>query len=104
VIWHGTLPGEPDFSGSSRTLAMAYDGSRTGREPDRDIYIAFNAWQEPLRFVIPYAPQGRPWRRVVDTSLAAPQDIVGLDEGPRYQPGATYTVAAHSLIVLVGEG
>jgi glycogen operon protein len=104
VIWHGTLPGEPDFGGGSRTLALAYDGSRTGREPDRDLYIAFNAWQEPLRFVIPYAPQGRPWRRAVDTSLAAPQDIVGPEEGPRYLPGASYTVAAHSLIVLIGEG
>ena len=26
---------------------------------------------------------GQAWRRVVDTALASPLDIVGLDEGPR---------------------
>ncbi|MGL4553927.1 MAG: glycogen debranching protein GlgX [Gemmataceae bacterium] len=104
VIWHGTTPGDPDFGGYSRTLALALDGSRTGREPDRDIYVAFNGWRDPLRFVLPYAPQGRPWRLTVDTSLPSPKDIVGLDEGPRLPPGTGYTVGPYSLIVLIGEG
>lgn len=104
VIWHGTTPGDPDFNGHSHALAFALDGSRTGREPDRDIYVAFNAWNQPLRFVLPFAPQGRPWRRTVDTSLPSPSEIVGLDEGPRLLPGMAYNVGPHSLIVLIGEG
>src|SRR5262249_50582791 len=32
VIWHGVEPHAPDFSPGSRTLAMALDGSQTGRE------------------------------------------------------------------------
>jgi glycogen operon protein len=103
VVWHGVVPGKPDFSSWSRSLALALDGRRTGREPDRDIYMAFNAWTEPLPFRIPQGPQGRPWRRVVDTSLASPQDIVGLDEGPHVPVGSTYRVAPYSTVVLIGE-
>ncbi len=104
VVWHGVIPYKPDFSPWSRSLALALDGRRTGRESDRDIYMAFNAWVEPLHFRIPPAPQGRPWRRVVDTALASPLDIVGLDEGPQVAVGATYPVVPFSTVVLIAEG
>ncbi len=103
VIWHGVVPNKPDFSPWSRSVALALDGRRTGREPDRDIYMAFNAWTEALPFRIPPAPQGRSWRRVVDTSLASPQDIVGLDEGPCVPVGSTYRVAPYSTVVLIAQ-
>src|SRR5262249_60219931 len=83
VIWHGVEPHAPDFSPGSRTLAMALDGSQTGREPDRDFYVACNAWIDPLQFRIPRSPSGKAWRRTIDTALPSPLDIVGLDEGPR---------------------
>jgi glycogen operon protein len=104
VLWHGTEPGEPDFSKDSRTLAFALDGSQTGREPDRDFYVACNAWREGLAFGVPPSPSGRPWHRAVDTALASPLDIVGLDEGPVVPAGTSYPVAAHSLIVFIAEG
>jgi glycogen operon protein len=104
VVWHGLRPGRPDFSATSRTLALALDGRRTGREPDRDFYMAFNAWSEPLPFTVPPSPQGRPWRRVIDTALASPLDIVGLDEGPVVPTGSAYSVAAFSTLVLIAEG
>src|SRR5262249_35114107 len=59
VVWPGTQPNRPDFGPRSRTLALVLDGRRTSREPDRDIYMAFNASPEALPFVIPFAPQGR---------------------------------------------
>src|SRR5207249_2086744 len=80
IIWHGTEPGQPDFSPGSRTLAFCLDGSQTAREVDRDFYVACNAWRETVHFRIPAAPSGKPWRRSIDTSLLAPLDIVGLDE------------------------
>jgi glycogen operon protein len=104
VTWHGVGPFNPDFSSNSRTLALTLDGRRTGREPDRDLYMAFNAWRDPLRFLIPPPPQGKPWRRVVDTALASPLDIVGDGEGPIIHDGTGYMMAPFSLIVLVGEG
>jgi glycogen operon protein len=103
VVWHGTEPNKPDFGWSSRTLAFALDGRHTGREPDRDFYVAFNAWRETLPFTIPPGPQGRPWRRVIDTALAPPLDIVGPLEGPVVPAGSPYPVAAYSAVVLIGE-
>ncbi len=103
VIWHGVHPYKPDFSSWSRSLALALDGRRTGREPDRDIYMAFNAWIGTLNFRIPPSPHGRPWHRVVDTALASPLDIVGLDEGPRIEVGSTYPVVPYSTLVLIAE-
>jgi isoamylase len=102
VIWHGVMPFRADFSDYSRSLALVLDGERTGREPDRDIYMAFNAWEETLPFTIPPSPQGRPWRRVVDTALAPPLDIVTEEAGAEVDWGRPYRVAPFSLLVLVG--
>jgi glycogen operon protein len=104
IIWHGVEPNTPDFGPGSRVLALALDGSQTGREPDRDIYLAFNAWKEGLEFRIPRSPSGRPWRRAVDTFLPSPEDIVELDEGPRVPAQSRYRVGPHSLVVLISEG
>jgi isoamylase len=104
VEWHGTDPGKADFSDQSRSLAMLLDGQKTGREPDRDFYMAFNAWQEGLPFVVPPAPNGRPWRRVIDTALASPLDVVDLDEGPVVAAGMPYRVSPFSTLVLISEG
>jgi len=104
VIWHGVEPHQPDFSPGSRTLAFTLDGSLTGREPDRDFYVACNAWRDAIAFRIPPSPSGRPWRRAIDTALPSPLDIVGLDEGLRVPVLSVYPVAPHSLIVLVAEG
>jgi glycogen operon protein len=103
VEWHGVEPRKPDFSDSCRTLALTLDGQKTDREPDRDFYMAFNAWQDALPFVIPPSPNGKPWRRAVDTALASPLDVVGPDEGPVVAAGAPYRVSPFSLLVLISE-
>jgi glycogen operon protein len=103
ISWHGVEPGKPDFSPLSRTVAYTLDGSQTGREPDRDLYVSCSAWREPLLFRVPRSPSGKAWRRAVDTALPSPQDIVPLDEGPRVLPGSIYVVAPYSLVVLVSE-
>jgi glycogen operon protein len=105
ILWHGVEPSRPDFGPNSHALAFALDGRRSDRPGtiDRDIYVAFNAWREPLEFRIPAAPSGRPWRRAVDTSLPSPHDIVEQDQGPRVPVLQVYPVSAHSMIVLVSE-
>jgi isoamylase len=103
IIWHGVEPGQPDFSPWSRSIAFCLDGSLTGREPDRDFYIICNAWREPLGFRVPRSPSGRPWRRVVDTALPSPLDIVEDDAGPQVAADSRYTAAPYSLVVLMTE-
>jgi isoamylase len=104
IVWHGVEPFFPDFSAKSHTLALALDGRRTERELDRDIYMAFNAGTDAAAFGIPPAPQRKRWRRVIDTALASPLDIVGLDEGPEVAIYSRYNVAPFSMIVLITEG
>jgi isoamylase len=101
IIWHGVEPFAPDFSPATRTLAFCLDGSQTGREPDQDFYIACNAWRESLAFQLPPSPSGRPWRRIIDTALAPPQDIVDAEEGLRLMGGSRYPLAPYSMLVLV---
>jgi glycogen operon protein len=79
------------------------DGSQTDREPDSDFYVACNASSEPLLFRIPRAPSGRSWRRIVDTALASPQDIVTPSEGTKVRANSTYPVTAFATIILMSE-
>ena len=104
VIWHGVEPFKPDFSFHVKTVALTLDGRKTGREPDRDFYMAFNSWRDVVKFTIPPSPGGKRWRRAIDTALASPLDIVHPDEGPVVAFGSEYAVAAFSLIVLIAEG
>ncbi len=105
IVWHGVAPDWPDFRNESHTLAFAMDGRRSDRPNfvDRDIYVAMNAYHDPLEFRIPAAPSGRAWRRVVDTALPSPEDIVAEDHGPRVPIRQPYTVREHSMIILVSE-
>jgi isoamylase len=101
IIWHGTEPRDPDFSSQSRTLAFSLDGRLTGGDPDGDLYVACNSWENALLFRIPPSPSRRPWRRVIDTALASPLDIVAEDQGPEVSALSVYPVAPFSLIVLL---
>jgi glycogen operon protein len=103
ITWHGTEPGHPDFSPTSRTLAFAIDGRLSGHGPDRDFYVACNSWRDALPFRVPLSPSGRRWRRLIDTALPSPDDLVAEDEGAEIPAGAVYRVAAHSLVVLISE-
>jgi isoamylase len=87
VQWFGTS-GPPDSGDSSRSLAWCVG----------DLYVIANAYWEPLTFAL-QAP-GR-WRRVVDTSLGPPDDIV--ESADAATVGATYDVAARSVVILERE-
>jgi glycogen operon protein len=103
ITWHGVEPFAPDFSHSSRTLAFCLDGTQTGRENDRDFYVACNSWMDSVAFRIPRSPNGKAWRCAIDTSLLSPLDIHDLDAGPVIGDDAPYNVAPHSMIVLISE-
>jgi isoamylase len=103
VKWHGQLPNLPDWSPASRTLALTLNGRLTGREPDRDFYLAFTSWHKPTPFLVPPSAQGKPWRRLIDTGLPSPDDIVGDGEGPLVPAGKKYALAPYSMLVLMSE-
>jgi glycogen operon protein len=91
LSWHGVEPGKPDWSPRSHSLAWTLERAR--------IHVMANAWWRELDFVLPPTTAGRRWHRVVDTSLATPQDIEtgpGAPEAPR----GRYRVSWHSVVVL----
>jgi glycogen operon protein len=96
VRWHGVRLDQPDWSGSSRTLAYTL----TGAGDDVPIHIIINAHTAALVFELPRPAPGRSWRRAVDTSLPSPEDLAPVGEEPTWSSDG-YEVAARSVVVLV---
>ncbi len=103
IRWHGADPALPDFSPASHAIAFTLDGRRHDRPgpPGRDIYAAFNAGTEALKFTIPPSPTGRPWHMVLNTAAASPADYSEPGSGPVIEPGGELELPDRSMIVLV---
>ena len=95
VTWYGVDSG-PDLSPSSRSLCFHLRGASV---QDADLYVMINAYWERLTFKI--QAQGN-WRRIVDTSLQSPNDIVDEATVPLLG-GNSYDVAGRSIAVLVSN-
>ncbi|KAL3138098.1 Isoamylase 3, chloroplastic [Trebouxia sp. C0009 RCD-2024] len=64
-----------------------------------DLYVAFNAHTFPIDAHLPAAPEGKTWRRVVDTNLQPPKDITpagnkGVDPVYGIQPFSSILLVA----------
>jgi glycogen operon protein len=98
---HGVHLGRPDLSHQSHSLAV------TARSLSGLILMHFvlNAYCEALDFELPTLPLGavgpeRGWRRAIDTSQAAPHDLVAPPDAPLVV-GSTHSVAARSVVMFV---
>jgi len=69
VAWYG-VAAQTDLSRESRALAYCLRGASQG---DDDLYVMINSYWGELTFRIQEG-QASDWRRVVDTSLASPDD------------------------------
>jgi glycogen operon protein len=96
--WHGVELRNPDWSYNSHTLAFTVQ-DRTGF-----FHLILNAYWEPLEFEIPSPPEHSPngWRRVIDTSLDAPDDFCQRTEAPPVE-GWVYQVQPRSVVLLVAD-
>ena len=100
TVWHGVKLNRPDWSPSSHSLALTIEADR-----DRLLFYSIrNAYWEPLDFDLPpLDPEYGPfWRRWIDTSLDAPNDIAEWQQAPAV-PSSTYRAAAHSVVVLFAD-
>jgi glycogen operon protein len=95
VRWYG-VDAAPDLSHDSHSLAFALHGAS---EADDDLYVMINAWWQDLDFRVQEG-DGDDWRRVVDTSLESPLDIV--ESGSEIALASLdCRVAARSIVVLI---
>jgi glycogen operon protein len=69
------------------------------------LHLIFNAYWQPLEFGLP-APgvDAGEWRRVVDTSLASPDDIATSWSETGEVTGSSYLVGPRSVVVLATRG
>jgi len=91
IQWHGVRLGAPDWSDASHSIAF------TVRPPDLPfwLHLIFNAYWEALDFDLPPAR----WRRWVDSSREAPDDVVDVQFAPAVL-GTSYRAAPRSVVAL----
>jgi len=96
--WHGVRVGQPDWGDHSHSFAF---DARLQQEELR-VYLILNAYWESLEFELPPMGDGGKgsWRRWIDTSLDAPEDICPWQAASPL-PGRTYRAAARSVVVLL---
>ena len=95
--WHGVKLNQPDWSNDSHSVALSVELA----EEELLAHFIFNAFWEPLDFELPRLDATRPypWRRWIDTFLAAPQDIAEWQDAPSVLRD-TYHVGPRSVVVL----
>jgi glycogen operon protein len=102
ITWHGVKQGRPDWSYHSRSLALQIHGSPPARAAgydDEELYVMFNAWDQPLGFQL---PEGHAWSRLVDTALPSPRDILEEEEALPVE-GDAYPVQPQSTVILIAR-
>ncbi len=97
IEWHGVELGKPDWGNDSHSLAFALHSLASSHVR----YILINAYWKPLEFELPPVA-GSPnagWRRLIDTSLSSPADIVEATMGLPVD-GLKYVVNPRSIVML----
>jgi isoamylase len=99
--WHGVKLNQPDWSDQSHSIAF----SAHFRNQKMLFYLILNAYWEALDFELPQIGEfgEQAWRRWIDTTLDAPDDIVEWESAPPIS-GGTYRAGPRSLVVLFEEG
>jgi glycogen operon protein len=98
IEWHGVELFSPDKQDSSRSLALTFQGASEA------FHVMANFYWEPLDFALPPPPRRSPtgWRRVLDTSLAAPDDFCLLRDAP-VVARERYCVGPRTVVLLATE-
>jgi isoamylase len=96
--WSGTKVGQPDLDDSSRSVAL------TIRTTSGALHIIFNAYWESLEFEMPSLDPGLDgWRRIVDTSQDAPDDLASTFTEASVVATPTYRSEARSITIFAAR-
>ena len=95
IYWHGVELNQPDWGYDSHSLAFELVHPDCGEH----LYIIVNAYWEPLTFEIPVLATGKPWYRVIDTYLPAPDDF-SIPPHPLTEGQKTYFIHPRSVVIL----
>lgn len=97
VSWHGVEVDQPDWSENSHSLALTLRDPRT----ETLVYMAINAYHEPLVFKLPPV-SGCHWLRIVDTALPHPETIVDVEHA-LVVGNDHYKLSGYSFVVMEAQ-
>ncbi len=98
IIWHGTRLNNPDRAEWSHSVAFEL------KEPEYDehLYVAFNSYWKSLSFELPEPTRGKVWRRIVDTFLPSPEDILEPNTAPSVEVSNIKVEPRSSVVLFCG--
>ncbi|VAH07101.1 unnamed protein product [Triticum turgidum subsp. durum] len=105
ISWHGNNLSEPRWEDpTSKFLCMHIIAENDVNTPELtkgDLYICFNANEEPASATLPAPAEGSVWLRLVDTSLALPGFFTAESNLKVHQVlgYSSYEVKAHSCVL-----
>ncbi len=99
ITWHGVELGKPDWGEQSHAVSMTM---QVGPEREGFMYAIFNAYWGNLSFELPPLPRGFVWKRLIDTALPSPQDIVTADRAATIS-APCYPSVCRSVVVLLAQ-
>ncbi|MCL2805950.1 MAG: glycogen debranching protein GlgX [Treponema sp.] len=106
ISWFDENGDSPDWNKIGYYLALRLLGSKAetlADKDDNDFYIMFNADIDPQSFKLAHLPSKKEWRRVVDTGLSAPNDILTPGNEEHLLSQILYTVKARSIVILISK-
>lgn len=92
---HSLKPWDEDYSWDSRLVCVMFAGQREDTGEDDLVYLAVNAYWEPLEIELPGLPEGKCWIPVADTARGRNSVIEGRE---RLELGV-YVCGARSVVV-----
>ncbi len=102
VHWYASTAKDAAWDPTDKYLMCTIEGSmeETGAEADDvDVLMMFNSDVKTRIFTLAPAPHKAPWRRIIDTSLPAPDDICPESEAVE-MTDPSYKVQPHSMVVM----
>ena len=104
IAWYNAEGQYPDWTKLKKFIACRMNGSaadsRNGLK-DNDFYFAINMDSQDCVAMLPPLPADRSWRRVIDTSAAAPEDICDSGDEEILPSQKRYIVPAGSIVLLL---
>jgi glycogen operon protein len=101
LTWHGVRAWVPDWSPHNRLVACMFYASCGGAHDC--VYLAANAYWEPLSVELPMLPEGAAWHRFADTSAAPPDDVAEPGQEPVLADQARFLIPGRSAIALIAR-
>lgn len=95
IKWHGVKINQPDWGQDSHGIAVTLIDPRHTKFK----HFMINAFWESLEFELPPLPVENEWRRLIDTSLPSPFDIVDPQDAPSLEQ-TTFRVLPRSIVAL----